>query len=54
MLDRREFLAHNATGFGVAVAADPPLLAQLASVPAKLPDLATYILEQMLQRGAES
>ena len=38
MLDRREFLSQTAAGLGFAVAVGHPLLAQLANIPAKLPD----------------
>ena len=38
MLDRRQFLTHGAAGLGAAVALRSPLLAQLANVPATLPD----------------
>ena len=38
MLDRRQFLTHTAAGLGVAFAAGHPLIAQLANVPASLPD----------------
>ena len=38
MLDRRQFLTRSAAGLGVALAAGHPLLAQLANMPATLPD----------------
>src|SRR5664279_4021165 len=38
MLDRRQFLSHTAAGLGFALAAGHPLVAQLANMPAKLPD----------------
>ena len=38
MLDRRQFLTRTAAGLGVAMAAGHPLLAQLANMPAALPD----------------
>ena len=38
MLDRRQFLSHSAAGLGFALAASHPLVAQLANMPAKLPD----------------
>ena len=38
MLDRRQFLSHTAAGLGFALAANHPLVAQLANMPAKLPD----------------
>ena len=42
MLDRRQFLSHTAAGLGFALAAGHPLLAQLANMPAKLPDPAQF------------
>ncbi len=42
MLDRRQFLSHTATGLGFALAAGHPLLAQLANMPAKLPEAAKF------------
>jgi len=38
VLDRRRFLSHTAAGLGVAIAARSPLVAQLANLPATLPD----------------
>jgi isopenicillin-N epimerase len=38
MFDRRQFLTRTAAGLGVAIAAGHPLLAQLANMPATLPD----------------
>ncbi len=42
MLDRRQFLTRTATGLGVAMAAGHPLLAQLANMPATLPDATQF------------
>ncbi len=46
MLDRRQFLSRTAAGVGVALAATHPLLAQLANMPAKLPDPAQFRNDQ--------
>lgn len=42
MLNRRKFLSHTAAGVGVALATGHPLFAQLANLPAKLPDPAQF------------
>ncbi len=42
MLNRRKFLSHTAAGVGVALATAHPLFAQLANLPAKLPDPAQF------------
>jgi endonuclease/exonuclease/phosphatase family metal-dependent hydrolase len=46
MLDRRQFLSRIAAGVGVALAATHPSLAQLANMPAKLPDPAQFSNDQ--------
>ena len=46
MLDRRQFLSHTAGGLGFALAAGHPLMAQLANMPATLPDAAKYASDQ--------
>ena len=46
MLDRRQFLSRIAAGVGVALAATHPSLAQLANVPAKLPDPGQFSNDQ--------
>ena len=46
MLDRRRFLTQTATGLGFALAAGHPLLAQLANMPATLPDPAKFASDQ--------
>ena len=46
MLDRRQFLSRIAAGAGVALAATHPSLAQLANMPAKLPDPAQFSNDQ--------
>ena len=46
MLDRRQFLFRTAAGVGVALAATHPSLAQLANMPAKLPDPAQFSNDQ--------
>ena len=46
MLDRRQFLSQTAAGVGFALAAGRPLVAQLANMPAKLPDPAKYAADQ--------
>jgi len=42
VLNRRKFLSHTAAGVGVALATAHPLFAQLANLPAKLPDPAQF------------
>ena len=46
MLDRRQFLSHTAAGLGFALATGHPLMAQLAQLPAKLPDASEYAGDQ--------
>ncbi len=46
MLDRRQFLSQTAAGMGFAVAVAHPLVAQLANMPAKLPDPAKFAADQ--------
>ena len=46
MLDRRQFLSQSAAGLGFAIAAGHPLLAQLANMPAKLPDPAKFASDE--------
>jgi isopenicillin-N epimerase len=46
MLDRRQFLTQTATGLGFALVAGHPLLAQLANMPATLPDPAKFASDQ--------
>ena len=46
MLDRRQFLFRTAAGVGVALAATHPSLAQLANMPATLPDPAQFSNDQ--------
>jgi endonuclease/exonuclease/phosphatase family metal-dependent hydrolase len=46
MLDRRQFLSRIAAGVGVALAATHPSVAQLANMPAKLPDPAQFSNDQ--------
>ncbi len=43
MLDRRQFLSHSVAGLGVALTARHRLFAQLATVPASLPDPQHYV-----------
>jgi len=42
VLNRRKFLSHTAAGVGVVLATAHPLFAQLANLPAKLPDPAQF------------
>jgi isopenicillin-N epimerase len=42
MLGRRQFLSHTAAGLGFAIAAGHPILAELANMPARLPDPAQF------------
>ena len=46
MLDRRQFLSHSVARLGFALAAGHPLMAQLANMPAQLPDAAKYASDQ--------
>src|SRR5271157_2476239 len=46
MLDRRQFLSHTAAGLGFALAEGHPLMAQLANMPAQLPDAGKYAGDQ--------
>ena len=46
MLGRRQFLTNSAAGLGFAIAAAHPLMAQLANIPAKLPDPSKFVTDQ--------
>jgi selenocysteine lyase/cysteine desulfurase len=46
MLNRRQFLSQSAAGVGFTLTAGHPLLAQLANMPAKLPDPAQFGSDQ--------